>query len=383
MKILPLLFIFTLFGSCDGQNTNNDKKGGIVQKSIDKPKLPLKEIRLPTGFNIDVYAKVDNARSMTMGDKGTIFIGNRKGSSVYAVRDEDGDNYAEKVFVIADNFKDSPNGVAFKDGDLYVAEISKIWRFRDIENNLLNPPKPELVYDGYPKDGHHGWKYIAFGPDGKLYVPVGAPCNICESKNPIYTSITRIDVNNPKPEIYATGVRNTVGFTWHPNTNELWFSDNGRDWLGDDEPPCELNRAARQGMHFGYPYCHGGNISDPEFGNKFPCSDFEKPVQNLGPHVAPLGLKFYTGEMFPAAYKNQILIAEHGSWNRSKPIGYRITMVSLDGNRSQGYSDFATGWLRSDGTSWGRPVDVLVMPDGSLLVSDDKAGVLYRISYKN
>ncbi len=379
-KILSLLFLVTTFEACssDKSSTDNIESNSPV---IDKPDLPLEDIILPPGFEIDVYAKVDNARSLALGDKGTVFVGNRSGSSVYAVQDEDGDNYAEKVYELKSGLN-SPNGVAYKDGDLYFAEISKIWRIKDIESKLENPGKAELIYGKYPTDGHHGWKYIAFGPDGLLYVPVGAPCNICESENSIYASITRLDVNNPNPEIYAEGIRNTVGFTWHPESKELWFTDNGRDWLGDDEPPCELNRAAKKGLHFGYPYCHGGTISDPEFGTKFPCSDFQKPVQNLGPHVAPLGLKFYTGDMFPEAYKNQVLIAEHGSWNRSTPIGYRITMVSLDGNRSQGYADFATGWLKKDGTAWGRPVDVLVMPDGALLVSDDKAGVIYRIIYK-
>ncbi len=380
-KILAAVLIFNNVGACTNNGSNKDKNE-VLLSEINKPDLPLEDILLPPGFEIDIYAKVDNARSLALGDKGTVFVGNRQGSAVYAIRDEDGDNYAEKVYVIK-NGLNSPNGVAFKDGDLYFAEISKIWRIKNIENNLANPGQAELVFANYPTDGHHGWKYIAFGPDGLLYVPVGAPCNICESENSIYATITRIDVENPKPEIYAEGVRNTVGFTWHPETKELWFTDNGRDWLGDDEPPCELNRAARKGLHFGYPYCHGGRISDPEYGDKFPCSDFVKPIQNLGPHVAPLGLKFYTGDMFPPEYRNQILIAEHGSWNRSTPIGYRITMVSLDGNRSLGYSDFASGWLQEDGTAWGRPVDVLVMPDGALLVSDDKAGVVYRIIYKN
>ncbi|MEQ8519634.1 MAG: PQQ-dependent sugar dehydrogenase [Cytophagales bacterium] len=379
--ILCFSFIISNASACSSNDSAKDNDASIITE-INKPDLPLEDISLPPGFKIDIYAKVDNARSLALGPKGTVFVGNRQSSAVYAVRDEDGDNYAEKVYVLKSGLN-SPNGVAFKDGDLYFAEISKIWRFKDIENNLSNPGKPELVFADYPTEGHHGWKYIAFGPDGLLYIPVGAPCNICESENPIYASITRIDVNNPKPEVYAEGIRNTVGFTWHPETKELWFTDNGRDWLGDDEPPCELNHAARKGLHFGYPYCHGGNISDPEFGHKFTCSDFVKPVQNLGPHVAPLGLKFYTGTMFPEAYKNQILIAEHGSWNRSTPIGYRITMVSLDGDRSLGYSDFASGWLQEDGTAWGRPVDVLVMPDGALLVSDDKAGVIYRISHEN
>lgn len=352
-----------------------------AQTLISKPNLPLKEIKLPKGFSIDVYAEVPNARSLCISENGILFVGNRTEDRVYAVVDEDGDNFAERRYLI-DKGLNMPNGVALKDGDLYVAEVNRILRYRDIEKNLSNPPEAEVVYDKFPTDKHHGWKYIAFGPDGNLYVPVGAPCNICESEKEVYASITKLDVNNPNPEVIAKGVRNTVGFTWHPETKELWFTDNGRDWLGDDEPPCELNHLKKEGQHFGYPYCHGGNISDPEFGSKFPCDDFRKPVQNLGPHVAPLGLKFYTGKMFPESYKNQILIAEHGSWNRSTPIGYRISMVTLSGDRSLGYSTFASGWLRSNGKAWGRPVDVLIIPDGSMLVSDDKAGVVYRIVYR-
>jgi glucose/arabinose dehydrogenase len=277
-----------------------------------------------------------------------------------------------------------PNGVAFKDGDLYVAEVSRILKYSGIESKLANPPAPEIINDKYPTDTHHGWKYIAFGPDGKLYVPVGAPCNICESKDEVYASITRINPDGSGREIFASGVRNTVGFTWHPLTKELWFTDNGRDWLGDDIPPCELNRAPQSGLHFGYPYCHGGTIKDPEFGSKRPCADFIGPAQNLGPHTAPLGVKFYTGNMFPAAYKNQAFIAEHGSWNRDKKIGYRVSLVKIEDNtKATSYETFASGWLDDETQKfWGRPVDVLVLNDGSMLVSDDQADVVYRISYK-
>ncbi|MFN7188662.1 MAG: PQQ-dependent sugar dehydrogenase, partial [Cyclobacteriaceae bacterium] len=236
----------------------------------------------------------------------------------------------------------------------------------------------------YPTETHHGWKYIAFGPDGKLYVPVGAPCNICESEDPVYASMTRLNADGSGMEVFASGVRNTVGFTWHPQTGNIWFTDNGRDMMGDDIPPCELNTADKAGMHFGYPYCHGGTIKDPEFGDKRPCSDFTVPAQNLGPHTAPLGLKFYTGTMFPEEYRNQIFVAEHGSWNRSKKIGYRLSLVKLDANgKAVSYSTFAQGWLNeTTQKAWGRPVDVLVLPDGSLLVSDDQANLVYRISYK-
>jgi glucose/arabinose dehydrogenase len=276
-----------------------------------------------------------------------------------------------------------PNGVAFKDGDLYVAEVSRITRYPNIEENIGKDIKPVVVNDDYPTETSHGWKYIAFGPDGRLYVPVGAPCNICESIDEIYASITSIKVDGSDRKIIAKGVRNTVGFAWHPETNQLWFTDNGRDMLSDDTPPCELNYAPKEGMHFGYPYCHGDAISDPQFGDQQACAKFTKPAQNLGPHVAPLGMKFYTGDMFPAEYKNQIFIAEHGSWNRSKKIGYRVSLVKVHNNiQATSYETFASGWLdEAAQKSWGRPVDVLILKDGSMLVSDDQAGVVYRIYY--
>jgi len=350
----------------------------ITEASKD---LPLDKIRMPAGFKIQVYAEVDNARSMVMSPSGTLFVGNRNGDKVYAVKDTDGDYKADKKWIITSG-KNMPNGVAFRDGDLYVAEVSRILKFPNIESRLNNPPQPVIVNDNYPDKTHHGWKYIAFGPDGKLYVPVGAPCNICESDE-IFATITRINADGSGREIFARGVRNTVGFTWHPETKEMWFTDNGRDMMGDDLPPCELNYAPRAGMNFGYPYCHGGTIKDPEFGNKKPCSTFVAPAQNLGPHTAPLGLKFYTGSMFPAQYKNQLFIAEHGSWNRSKKIGYRVSLVRVENNsKAVSYETFADGWMdEATQKVWGRPVDVLVLGDGSLLVSDDHANVIYRISY--
>ena len=319
---------------------------------------------------------------MALSPNGTLYIGNKSGDKVYAVKDLDGDYKADKKWVIASGLN-MPNGVAFKNGNLYVAEVSRVTKFRNIESKLNNPGAPEVVYDKFPTESHHGWKYIAFGPDGKLYVPVGAPCNICESKEPIYASIHRMNDDGTGLELFASGVRNTVGFTWHPESKEIWFTDNGRDMMGDNVPPCELNTAPKQGMHFGYPYCHGGTIKDPEFGNKRPCADFMKPIQNLGAHVAPLGLKFYTGSMFPAQYANQILLAEHGSWNRTKKSGYKISLVKLDGGKATSYETFASGWLdEAAQKAWGRPVDIIVLPDGSVLVSDDKAGVIYRIAYK-
>ncbi len=346
-------------------------------------KLPLELIKLPKNFSISVYAEVEDARSMALSSSGTLFVGNRSEDKVYAIKDLDGDGRADKKWVIASGLN-MPNGVAIKDGNLYVAEVNRIHKFSGIESKLASPGKAEIIYEKFPTEKHHGWKYIAFGPDGKLYVPVGAPCNICESKDPIYASITRMNPDGTGLEVFASGVRNTVGFAWHPETKNIWFTDNGRDMMGDDVPPCELNTSTKAGLHFGYPYCHGGIIKDPEFGSKRPCSDFSQPVQNLGAHVAPLGLKFYTGSMFPMEYINQIILAEHGSWNRSKKSGYKLSLVKVDkSGQALGYTTFASGWLdESTQKIWGRPVDVLVMPDGSMLVSDDQAGVIYRITYK-
>lgn len=344
--------------------------------------LPLQLIKLPPGFKIELYAEnVPNARSLTLGAKGTVFVGNRnQPGNVYALVDADKDGKAEKVFTIAENLR-SPNGVAFKDGALYVAEISRIWRYDNIEDNLENPPKPVLVRGDFSSNSWHGWKFIAFGPDGFLYVPVGAPCNVCERPEDLrYASIMRMNSDGSNLKLFAKGIRNTVGFDWNPETKELWFTDNGRDNLGDNQPSDELNHAPKPGMHFGFPYCHGGDIRDPEFGMKAPCSDFTPPAQKLGPHVASLGMRFYTGKMFPQEYSNQIFIAEHGSWNRTDPLGYRVTLVRLKENQVQSYEVFAEGWLQGENI-WGRPVDVLVMPDGALLVSDDAAGAVYRISY--
>ena len=340
--------------------------------------LPLSSLKLPPGFEIELFAEVPNARQMALG-KNTLFVGSMRAGKVYAVPLQG----ARKPVVIADGL-DMPVGVAFRDGDLYVSAVSRILRLSDIESRLKNPPRPQTVSKAYPSDTHHGWKFIAFGPDGKLYVPVGAPCNICEPDPDRYANITRLDVAGGKIEVVARGVRNTVGFDWHPESGELWFTDNGRDWLGDDAPPDELNRVARLGQHFGYPYCHGGTVADPEFGKRRRCAEFVPPVQNLGAHVASLGMRFYTGTAFPARYRNAVFIAEHGSWNRSSKTGYRVSVVRLKDNRAVSFESFITGWLdRSNGeTAWGRPADVLVMPDGSLLVSDDHAGAIYRVVYR-
>jgi glucose/arabinose dehydrogenase len=392
MGIISRILIYSIIiimVHCTAGTKNNDTPiasadDGSQPALTDYQKtLPLHTIKLPQGFVIDVFAEVKNARSMALSPSGIVYVGNRNGDKVYAVKDVDGDGQADKKWIVASGLK-TPNGVAFKDGDLYVAEVNRILKYEAIESKLMAPPSPKVVTDNYPSDKHHGWKYIAFGPDGKLYVPVGAPCNICDPEDEVYASITRINADGSGREVYAHGVRNTVGFTWHPLTNELWFTDNGRDMMGDDIPPCELNYAPKSGMHFGYPYCHGGTIKDPEFGGKHTCNDYVAPARALGPHVAPLGLKFYTGNQFPKTYSNQIFIAEHGSWNRSKKIGYRVSLVKVENNtKAVSYDTFAGGWL-NDATQdvWGRPVDVLILPDGSMLVSDDYADVIYRIWYK-
>ncbi len=345
--------------------------------------LPIDRISLPDGFKIEVFVdSLENARSLCYSPNGTLFVGTRGEGKVYALRDTDGDFVADERYTLAEDLE-MPNGVAFRDGDLYVAEVSRILKFTDIENKLDNPGTPEVVYDQFPTERHHGWKYIAFGPDGKLYVPVGAPCNICESEDEVFASITRMNPDGTDLEVVQHGVRNTVGFTWHPEDQQLWFTDNGRDMLGDDIPACELNHASSDGEHFGYPYCHQGDLPDEEFGEGKDCADYKAPVQNLGAHVAPLGVEFYTADMFPADYKMRVLIAEHGSWNRSKKSGYRITQVVLDENQNAvSYTPFAEGWLdEEDDDAWGRPVDLEFLPDGSMLVSDDFANAIYRISY--
>ena len=337
-------------------------------------------IELPPGFSIELYAVgVPNARAMTVGSNGTLFVGSRSKGNVYGIVDTDHDQKADRVFIIAQNLR-APAGVAIWQQSLYVSAVNKILRFDDIEKKLHEPPTAIVVTDRLPYENHHGWKFIDFGPDGALYVPVGAPCNVCLRSDP-YAAILKMNRDGTNMEIVARGVRNSVGFAWHPETKELWFTDNGRDNLGDNSPPGELNRAHRPGLHFGFPFCHGASISDPKFGHERSCTDFQAPEQLLGPHVAPLGLTFYQGGMFPQEYKNSIFIAEHGSWNRSKKLGYRITLVQLDHlGKPESYVVFAEGWLQGE-RAWGRPADVLVLNDGSLLVSDDKAGAIYRILY--
>lgn len=340
----------------------------------------LGEIALPEGFKIEVFASdIENARSLEKGPNGLVFVGNRKAGKVYAVVDEDQDGKADRTYVLAKGLE-QPNGVAYRDGDLYIAEISRISVMRNIEQHLQEPPKMETIRDDFPTETHHGAKHIAFGPDGKLFVPVGAPCNICLEEDERFASIMRMNPDGSELELFASGIRNTVGLAWHPQTKELWFTDNGRDWLGDNKPNDELNRAPEPGMHFGYPFCHNGDLPDPKFGDDRDCSEFEPPVQKLLPHIAPLGLTFIEQDVFPEAYRKSVFIAEHGSWNRTTPIGYRISRVELDGNKAVKYEAFADGWLKG-GNRLGRPVDVLELNDGSLLVSDDHANCIYRITY--
>jgi len=339
----------------------------------------LKLISLPPGFAISIYAEgVENARQLALGDHGTVFVGSRNAGKVHAVTDADNNYVADRVYLI-DESLEMPSGVEFRDGSLYVAALDLILRYDDIENRLVQPPEPNVVSDALPDQTHHGWKYLRFGPDGLLYVPVGAPCNICDE--PGFAQIRRLRPDGSGMEVYAEGVRNSVGLAFQPQTGDLWFTDNGRDLLGDDLPADELNHASRPGLHFGFPWCHQGDTLDPEFGVGKNCADYTAPALTLGAHVAALGLAFYTGDQFPPEYRQQLFIARHGSWNRSKKVGYDILLVRFDDNGAVAGSEvFASGWLQGE-DDWGRPSDVLQMPDGSLLVADDFANVIYRISY--
>ncbi len=341
-----------------------------------QPNTAPPDIRLPDGFSIEVFAdNVPNARSLALGSEGTVFVSTRSDGRVFAIRsDETG---AREVIALAEDLR-TPNGIDYHNGDLYVAETERLLRFPAIESNLQESAPFEVVDESFPGERHHGWRYIKIGPDEQLYMSIGAPCNVCDREG--FGEIQRMNLDGTDKETFAFGVRNSVGLTFHPSTGELWFTDNGRDMLGDDTPPGELNIAGTSGLHFGFPFCHGGDVSDPEFGEQRSCAEFEAPAQQLGPHVAPLGLAIYDGQMFPDDYRGSVFIAEHGSWNRSKRIGYRISRVTIANGRANGYEVFAEGWLQDEEVS-GRPVDVLELEDGSLLVSDDHAGRLYRISY--
>lgn len=355
--------------------------GGLILATISgnvfaQSSADISSIKLPAGFSIEIWADdVPNARSMALGDNGTVFVATRRDGRIFALVPRR--NGSPVVYTLAENLK-MPNGIAFHDGDLYVAENHRVIRYADIEKNLSSPPDFEIINDSLPTESHHGWRYIDIGPDGKLYISIGAPCNICD--RPGFANISRMDLDGSNQEVVAEGIRNSVGFAWHPDTDELWFTDNGRDMLGDNTPPGELNHITRDGLHFGFPFCHGGDVPDPEFGEQRACDEFTAPVQKLPAHVAPLGLLFYSGSMFPDEYAGQVFIAEHGSWNRTRKIGFRISLVRITDAGPSGYEVFAEGWLQ-DETSSGRPTDLLVMKDGSMLVSDDQAGIVYRISY--
>lgn len=377
-----LIILFPLLYSCNVEKST-ETSVPVDTTIVYYDDLRLDSLSLPAGFKIDVFARVEDARSLAVSPDGTVFVGSRGGGHVHAFKDENGDYKADKKYVIATG-KNNPNGIAFKDGDLYVSEVSKLWKYPNILE--FDTTKKELIVDDYPTELHHGKRYLAFGPDGKLYMPVGAPCNICEKEDKIYASITRMNPDGSEREIVAHGVRNTVGYDWHPQTGEFYFTDNGRDMLGDTIPNCELNKLTEAGQHFGYPYCHQGNIPDPEFGSKFPCEDFVAPFQLMGPHVAPLGMRFYTGTQFPAEYQGEIFVALHGSWNRTPEaghIGAQVVLVKEEGGKSQGKEVFIDGFLmKSNNQYWGRPVDMIFLADGSMLLSDDMSGTIYRVWYE-
>jgi glucose/arabinose dehydrogenase len=345
--------------------------------------LYIEELVVPDGFKIELFADdVVNARQMAMGDNGTIFVGTRKEGNVYALVDNDNDGKADKRYLIDDDLN-MPSGVAYRDGALYVAAVNRILRYDDIENRLAKPPQPVVVIDDLPDDSHHGWKAIEFSPSGTLYIPIGVPCNICISDDERHGTIIELNIKTGKYRTIATGVRNSVGLAFNPTDSTLWFTDNGRDWLGDDSPPDEINHATASGLNFGFPYLHGKDTLDPEYGEQAKTEDYTLPAVELGAHVAPLGLAFYTASQFPKKYQNNLFVAEHGSWNRSEKAGYRVIHIQLKDNRVIKVEPFITGWLdKEKDSSWGRPVDVLVLPDGSMLISDDYADAIYRISYQ-
>ena len=345
--------------------------------------LPLDKLKLPPGFKIEVWVDgVPEARSLALGDKGTVFVGNRNLSEVYAIVDRGGKREVKKLLTKLN----SPNGVAFSKGTLFVAERNRITRFDGIEDRLDNPPEAKVVIDNLDPTNQagHFWKYLAMGPDGKLYFNIGSPGNIVMPSY-MQASVNRVDPKTGVMEQVARGVRNSVGFDFDPKTKQLWFTNHARDWVSDDLPNDTLHHVTRKNMHFGYPFCHQGDLLDPEFGKGRSCAEFDKPALKLGPHIAPLGLRFYTGSMFPDEYKGNIFVAMHGSWNRSTKHGYNLMRVIVDDKGKATLKPFLDGFLqdnKGDPPMWGRPVDVLVMRDGALLMSDDYNGVIYRISYK-
>ncbi len=337
------------------------------------------DLQAPPGSEVSLYAEgVPNAREMAWGTHGTLFVGSRSAGKVYAVIPDAGGTRAKAVRTLASNLQ-MPAGVAFRAGALYVSAVDRILRLDAIESHLDNPPKPVIAISGLPSETHHGWRYLAFGADGKLYVPIGAPCNVCD--RPGYAKLMRMAADGSGREDVALGIRNTVGFAWNPRTGHLWFTDNGRDLLGDDVPDDELNVITAAHQHFGFPYCHAGSIPDPQFGVGHRCADYTPPAARLGAHVAALGITFYTGRQFPRTYHGNAFIAEHGSWNRSGKVGYRVVRVEIDGDKVLRVTPFLTGFLDGQ-TTLGRPAAVTVAPDGALLVADDLQGAIYRVAWK-
>lgn len=351
-----------------------------VIASTNAKELPVNLLKLPSGFHIAIYAyPVLDARGMALGNNNIVFVGTREAGKVYAVIPDEHNANKTKVVTIASGLK-MPNGVVFYQGNLYVADVDRVLRYDNIEQHLMSPPKPVTLVNNLPNKSHHGWRYMRLGPDKKLYIGIGAPCNICKSTDERFATIMRMDLDGKNQEIYAHGIRNTVGFEWEPTTQQLWFTNNGRDWMGDNLPPDELNVAPVANLNFGFPYCHSGRIKDQNFGKEISCDKFTKATVELPAHVAALGMTFYTGDMFPKEYKDKIFVAEHGSWNRSSKVGYQVITVNYKTNPIT-VQPFITGWLQND-TVWGRPVDLLQLSDGSLLISDDHANAIYRVTYQ-
>jgi|TARA_B100002051_G_scaffold99994_1_gene95434 glucose/arabinose dehydrogenase len=372
-RIKDLSILFSIFLISFYTNANSD---------LDK-------LNVPNGFEISIFAdKLDSPRQLAETDEGYVIAGSKKGNKIYALLDQDLDGYAEKRILVADNLQ-NPTGVTVYGGDLYFAEIDTVWIIKEIDNwlnsNSESMPTKSVFMNNLPSETWHGFKYIDFGPDGNLYIPVGVPCNIClepQTNDKRFAAIHKY-VDGELVTV-ADGVRNSVGFDWHPVTKKMYFSDNGRDWLGDDSPDCELNVIDTEGSFYGYPFKHAKSVIDPEFGHLIPSVNktFIDPIAELGAHVAPLGVAFYDQDIFPAKYKNSLFVALHGSWNRTKKSGYKLVFIQLDeeGNYVS-QEDFITGWLSSE-SAWGRPVSPYIMSDGSMLLSDDKYNVIYRVSYK-
>ena len=363
--------------TADGMNPSlAPNPPGISAMPADE--IPVSKLKVPAGFKVELWASgMPNGRSMTESPSGTVYVGTRFTGNVYAVVTKDG---KREVKTIAKGLH-RPNGVAFVNGSLYVAELSRIIRYDNIEQNLDSPPAPVVVFDALPKDEPHGWKFMRLSPDGQyLYFQIGTPANIVVPPS-THAAIVRLNLKTNILEYVATGVRNSVGMDFQKGTKELWFTNNGRDWADENLPSDTLNRLAHKGMNFGYPFCHQGDFLDPEFGKGRSCDEFDKPEMKLGAHVAALGMRFYNGNMFPAEYKGNIFIAEHGSWNKTKKSGYQVVRVVLDGkNKPVKLEPFITGWVEGE-NFWGRPVDVQVLKDGSMLVSDDETGAIFRVSY--